>query len=389
MHPGRRPFKSDVRRILAHRSVLLFLLLASFSTANYAKPHVSVAVRTDSPEIVFSSGEQANRVRAAEEALTNCRSAQANLPETQPTGVCELRRMDDIELTRAADLLPKAPTPLFLWRFQHDEATVYLAGTVHVLKESLYPLPQPYLDAYAATQKLVFEVDLSRYPPTEMQRQTMAYATLAEQSLRQSLPAEIYQQLVSAGSIYGLPVGQMQAFKPMLAFQQLGVLGFKAMGYDPAFGVDHYFGQLGEREAENILQLETLEFQLGLLFNQPLDVQTALLEQALAELGDIERSTSALVRAYLNGDDASMLALIQDQAGEHPLTRAFHAQLLDQRNRGMAKTIEAYLQTNQSYLVLVGAAHTVGAYGIVALLESAGFTATRIASNETLPKPQQ
>ena len=73
----------------------------------------------------------------------------------------------------------------------------------------------------------------------------MAYATLAEQSLRQSLPAEIYQQLVSAGSIYGLPVGQMQAFKPMLAFQQLGVLGFKAMGYDPAFGVDHYFGQLG------------------------------------------------------------------------------------------------------------------------------------------------
>jgi uncharacterized protein YbaP (TraB family) len=114
-----------------------------------------------------------------------------------------------------------------------------------------------------------------------------------------------------------------------------------------------------------------------------------LLEQALAELGDIERSTSALVRAYLNGDDASMLALIQDQAGEHPLTRAFHAQLLDQRNRGMAKTIEAYLQTNQSYLVLVGAAHTVGAYGIVALLESAGFTATRIASNETLPKPQQ
>ena len=83
------------------------------------------------------------------------------------------------------------------------------------------------------------------------------------------------------------------------------------------------------------------------------------------------------------------MARIREQAGEHPLTRAFNAQLLDQRNRGMAKTIKAYLQTNQSYLVLVGAAHTVGAKGIVALLESAGFVATRIASNDTLPEMRQ
>ena len=194
MHRGRRPYVSDAPMILVRRSVLLYLLLASFSAATYASPHVSLAARTDNPNIIFSSGEQANRVRAAEEALTNCRSALANLPETQPTGVCELRRMDDIELTRAADLLPKAPTPLFLWRFQHDQATVYLAGTIHLLKESLYPLPQPYLDAYAATEKLVFEVDLNRHPPAEVQQQTLAYARLAEQSLRQRLPAETYQR---------------------------------------------------------------------------------------------------------------------------------------------------------------------------------------------------
>jgi hypothetical protein len=297
--------------------------------------------------------------------------------------------MDDIVVTPAQKLLPQAPAPLFLWRFQHHGATVYLAGTIHVLKESLYPLPQPYLDAYAATQKLVFEVDLSRYPPAEVQQQTMAYATLPEQSLRQSLPSETYNQLVSAGLIYGLPVGQMQAFKPMLAFQQLGLLGFIAMGYDPTFGIDHYFGQLGEREAENILQLETLDLQLKLLFDQPLDVQTAVLEQALANLGNIEQSTSALVSAYFNGDDARLLSLIEEQAGEHPLTRAFNAQLLDQRNRGMARTIQAYLASDQTYFVLVGAAHTVGPRGIVALLESAGFTGARIASNQTIPELQQ
>ncbi|MBL6709183.1 MAG: TraB/GumN family protein, partial [Pseudomonadales bacterium] len=323
--------------------VALSLLLAGLSALTYAQPHVSIAVHTGKPDLVFSSGEQINRVQAAQAALANCRNAMAYLPELESTGVCEVARMDAIVVTPATELLPRAPTPLFLWRFEHDEATVYLGGTIHVLKESLYPLPQPYLDAYAATQKLVFEVDLSRYPPAQVQQQTMAYATLPEQSLRQSLPSDTYSQLVSAGLIYGLPVGQMQAFKPMLAFQQLGLLGFIAMGYDPEFGIDHYFGQLGEREAEDILQLETLDLQLNLLFNQPLDVQIAVLEQALADLDDIEQSTSALVSAYFNGDDARLLSLIEEQAGEHPLTRAFNAQLLDQRNRAMAKTIQAYL----------------------------------------------
>ena len=365
------------------------LLLAGFASLTYAQPHVSLAVHTGKPDLVFSSGEQINRVQAAHTALANCRKTVAASPGLESTGVCELARMDDIVVTPAQKLLPQAPTPLFLWRFQHHEATVYLAGTIHVLKESLYPLPQPYLDAYAATQKLVFEVDLSRHPPAEVQQQTMAYATLPEQSLRQSLPSETYSQLVSAGLIYGLPVGQMQAFKPMLAFQQLGLLGFIAMGYDPTFGIDHYFGQLGEREAENILQLETLDLQLKLLFDQPLDVQTAVLEQALADLDNIEQSTSALVSAYFNGDDARLLSLVEEQAGEHPLTRAFNAQLLDQRNRGMARTIQAYLASDQSYFVLVGAAHTVGPRGIVALLESAGFTGARIASNQTIPELQQ
>lgn len=370
-------------------SSALSLLLAVLSALIYAQPHVSIAVHTGKPDLVFSSGEQINRVQAAQAALANCRNAMAYLPELASTGVCEVARMDGIVVTPATELLPRAPAPLFLWRFEHDEATVYLGGTIHVLKESLYPLPRPYLDAYAATQKLVFEVDLSRYPPAQVQQQTMTYATLPEQSLRQSLPSDTYSRLVSAGLIYGLPVGQMQAFKPMLAFQQLGLLGFIAMGYDPEFGIDHYFGQLGEREAEDILQLETLDLQLNLLFNQPLNVQIAVLEQALADLDDIEQSTSALVSAYFNGDDARLLSLIEEQAGEHPLTRAFNAQLLDQRNRAMAKTIQAYLESDQSYLVLVGAAHTVGPRGIVALLESAGFTATRIASNQTIPELQQ
>ena len=97
----------------------LCLLLAGFSALTYAQPHVSIAVHTGKPDLVFSSGEQINRVQAAQAALANCRNTLASSPESESTGVCELARMDDIVVTPATDILPNAPSPLILWRFQH------------------------------------------------------------------------------------------------------------------------------------------------------------------------------------------------------------------------------------------------------------------------------
>ena len=338
-------------------------------------------------------------------ALTQCRNALAEQSLTKQSltkqsltkqatpkisGICELVRMDDVVVAPARELLSSAQnTPLYLWRVASPTATVYLGGTVHILKESLYPLPQQYVDAYDATEKLVFEVDLSRYPPAQVQQLTLSNAKLSNQTLRQSLPASTYQQLVDAGQLYGLPIGQMQGFKPMLAFQQLSVMGFMALGYDPEFGMDHYFGQLGRRQPEHILQLESLEMQLNLLFNQPLDVQTAVLQQALDELDNLEPATSDLIRAFFTGDDGLLMQLIEDQAGDHPLTKAFNEQLLDQRNRNMTREIVRYLNTANSYLVLVGAAHLAGPKGIVTLLERAGFQPERIYAQQSLQSTRQ
>ena len=389
------PLRKSLRKLSGCYALLMSLLgallLALFSTGAYAQSHISVAQHTTNPETSYSSGAQPNRVLAARIALQQCQ--QANPPVAASPGTtdaCELVVMDGEQITTAAQLRPQheAATPLYLWRFRsdsrNDSATVYVGGTVHILKQTLYPLPEQYQQAYDASQNLVFEVDLSRYAPAQVQNKTMQYAQLSEGSLRQSLPTETYQALVDAGLLYGMPVGQMQNFKPMLAFQQLGVLGMFALGYDPAFGVDHYFGQLGERDAEHILQLETLEQQLSLLFNQPLDVQVAVLEQALEELDSLETTTSALVRAYFHGDDATLFALMDEQAGDHPLTKAFNAQLIDQRNRNMAKKIKGYLDTNESYFVLVGAAHLVGPTSIIALLQRAGFKGTRLYSNQPI-----
>ena len=127
--------------------------------------------------------------------------------------------MDDQPVAAAATIRASTDNaPLYLWRFDSASATVFIAGTVHVLKEALHPLPRQFEQAYYQTEKLVLEVDLSRYPPAEVNAKTLAYARLGDQSLRQVMPAALYDQLVQAGMTYGLPVGQLQAYQPMLAF---------------------------------------------------------------------------------------------------------------------------------------------------------------------------
>jgi uncharacterized protein YbaP (TraB family) len=350
--------------------------------------YTATAVKTNQSQSQFSSGEQSNRAVAAQVALNSCR--QALLIANPDNSVCELVFMDQQPITSARQIRANtANAPLYLWRFDSASATVFVAGTVHVLKEALHPLPRQFEEAYHQTEKLVLEVDLSRYPTADVQAKTLAYALLDDQSLRQVMPEDLYSQLIEAGMTYGLPVGQLQAYQPMLAFQQLTLLGMTALGYEGNFGVEHVIGQLGQRGRGDLLQLESLDFQLKLLFDQPMDTQLAVLEQALDDLPELEGSINQLMTAYFRGDDGTLLETLAAQTGDHPLAKAFNDQLIDQRNRGMARTIAGYLETPHSYLVLVGAGHLVGPNSIIAELGRAGIQGRRIRANQSIDHPTQ
>ena len=370
----------------AVRLLLVACLVFFHPTALSA--YTATAVKTNQSQSQFSSGEQSNRAVAAQVALNSCR--QALLIANPDNSGCELAFMDQQPTSSARQIRANtANAPLYMWRFDSASATVFVAGTVHVLKEALHPLPRQFEEAYHQTEKLVLEVDLSRYPAADVQAKTLAYAQLGDQSLRQVMPGDLYSQLVEAGMTYGLPVGQLQAYQPMLAFQQLPLLGMTALGYEGDFGVEHVIGLLGQRGRGDILQLESLDFQLKLLFDQPMDTQLAVLEQALGDLPELESSISQLMTAYFRGDDNTLLETLAAQTGDHPLAKAFNDQLIDQRNRSMATTIAGYLETPHSYLVLVGAGHLVGPNSIIAELARAGIHGRRISANQSIDHPTQ
>ncbi|MCZ6709887.1 MAG: TraB/GumN family protein, partial [Gammaproteobacteria bacterium] len=131
-----------------------------------------------------------------------------------------------------------------------------------------------------------------------------------------------------------------------------------------------------------ILELESIESQLGLLFNQPMDTQIQLLTDTLDQEYLIEPLLAQMLVAWLSGNDDQFVELFALQGGDSPLAKAFNRQLLEERNVSMANKVRSYLSGQGTYFVLAGAAHFIGAEGIVALLADQEILGHRVMSNE-------
>ncbi|MEO0972219.1 MAG: TraB/GumN family protein, partial [Pseudomonadota bacterium] len=72
-----------------------------------------------------------------------------------------------------------APREALLWRVSDGENALLLLGSIHVLRDQDLPLPTPVLEAYAQTEVLVMELDLTADPAGELQRKYQDFGAAA------------------------------------------------------------------------------------------------------------------------------------------------------------------------------------------------------------------
>jgi uncharacterized protein YbaP (TraB family) len=321
---------------------------------------------------------QPNDLAASTQALTNCQLAWST--------PCEIAWLNQEAVTSGERIRAQAGRsahPLFLWRYRSATATVYLAGSIHLLKPSLYPLPTQLLESFAAADYLVLEVDAESANPALMQQLTTRYGILpGTTTLADVLPTPMYQRLSARLANYGTNIGQLARLKPALVMTELVRLRLAALGYLPEHGVEQYFRS--QITHQKILELESVELQMRLLFDQPLSTQVQLMADTLDQELSIEPLLADLIVAWLAGNDQGFLTLFQQQSGDSDQAKAFTRQLLDDRNIGMANKIQSYLADRGSYFVLAGAAHFVGQNGIVELLKRRNIRGARIRSDTNL-----
>lgn len=380
-------------RIRCKRTLAAFLAIILVSAATNAFPSETddyadlagkkaLAVAAGEPPVAGIAHSQANDLTASLLALTECKQKrkESNAP-------CELIRLNEIHVTTAHELfdeLPPAPRPLFLWRYSSATATVFLVGSVHMLKETLYPLPEPYESAFSQSDTLVMEVDVNALTLGEQMAKMMEYGRLPEgETLRTTLSPELYERLSDRLSSDGMDIAMFESMNPSMIWSQLELLPMMSFGYNPEHGLEEYFtARKGERR---VLELESIDQQLELLFGQPMAVQLQLLVELLDREEQTESLLAQLIGAWLAGDDEALLELFeQQQAGDSEIAEEFLRQLLDERNVGMTERIMEYLDGVGTYFVLIGAAHFIGGQGIINLLAQHGIEGVRIMSDAQL-----
>lgn len=261
------------------------------------------------------------------------------------------------------------------WEFKGRSNTVYLLGSVHMLKPSESSLPAEILHAYAQSRALVMELDLNDVNMDALLGTGLESAMLPEgQTLSEVLGPELYAMLVAHAKPLGLEPEIMARFQPWFAALMLEQTALSQSGFEAGAGVDEQFAQRAREDNKPIIALETVEEQLGFFAHLPPEQQRQFLRATLKELDTEGSEAAVMVGAWRRGDIAALERLLRKESSDNP---ELFRMLTTDRNHKWLPKIVGLLSENQDYLVIVGALHLVGSDGLIELLKGQGYRAVQ------------
>ena len=263
-----------------------------------------------------------------------------------------------------------------LWKIKGDHNTMYLLGSIHVLSKQAYPLKPALERAFADSNQLVFEIDLTRFTPESFRHEFKRTAIYPPgQSLSKKLSPGTIELLRSVLPAYGLTLNQVERFKPWFLAEWLSSRTLEKAGFSEQLGVDLYFYHKAKAAGKPVLGLETLRDQAQ-IFDRFNDEENELyLVSTISGLPAYAVMVSRLVDAWKDGNVRVLDQLLNQDKRSDPAT---HDVLFSKRNSKWVPEIERFAHQSGNYLIIVGAGHLVGDDGVVAQLKQAGYAVQQL-----------
>lgn len=262
-----------------------------------------------------------------------------------------------------------------LWVIRDADSTIYLFGTVHVLRPTTGWATDRIDTAFDSADQIWFEIsnpdDQAAMMPI-VQRLGLSPQT----PLSSLLNAEENADLQAAAASIGMPAAQMDIFRPWLAGLTLSVAPLVKAGYDPASGVELVLKARALAAGKPLHGFETLEEQVGLIAGLPDDAQLDFLRSTLETYDNATVELDRLVGAWSKGDVAAIERYgVQEMKDDN---KVVYDTLLTNRNVNWAGQIQTLLDGSGTVFIAVGAAHLAGDDSVQSILERRGVHATRV-----------
>jgi hypothetical protein len=264
-----------------------------------------------------------------------------------------------------------------LWAVEGRDNTVYLLGSVHLLRPGDGGLPAAAERAYAEAEGLVMEIDMDdpavADPGALLGAMQSAALLPAGTTLRGALGGD-YDRIRERAAGSGLDLALLDRFAPWFVATLLLQVELAARGFTPELGIEQRIAGRAAADGKPIHGLETPESQFAVLGGLPHAEQKRFLLMTLEALDELDTEVDALVQAWRAGDTDGLERMLSDEFDDFP---ELYRPLTEDRNRAWVERLEELLEDRDDYLVVVGALHLVGRHSVVDLLRLRGHTVTQ------------
>ncbi|MHB8474986.1 MAG: TraB/GumN family protein [Steroidobacteraceae bacterium] len=262
-----------------------------------------------------------------------------------------------------------------LWELHGKHNTVYLLGSIHVLRLSDYPLAPAVLEAYGNAKAVLMEVNMEEISSAQVQAEMLASAILPDgKTLLDVLGQQRYGRAAALAHEVGIELSMFDQFAPWFAAEAISQLQLAQLGFQPESGVEMYFMERARSDGKSVAGLETVHDQISIFQDMPLDTQAEYLASSLEQAHDLPHEVASMVRAWQQGDTQWFANQL---LSEFKQDSRLYQSVLGARNRKWLPKIEALLNDDKNYLVIVGTGHLVGAGSVIELLKKDGIGATQ------------
>ncbi|MEM1409628.1 MAG: TraB/GumN family protein [Pseudomonadota bacterium] len=251
-----------------------------------------------------------------------------------------------------------------------DDSRVVLFPTIHILPPELEWQDQSIKDALFRADEVWFELLPSEATnERRMQQLAVKYGVDPQGSLKDKLDDKTYKEFSLAARRLGMLPEQLDTLRPWLAAITLITADLIADGFDPGAGAEMVLAQ--QVPVSKHRAFETADEQLALFAALSPELELALLQQTLEEIGRSGSELRQLATAWSEGDLSSLEELTIRSLKD--VSEELYQSLLVRRNEAWAEQLAEEMKGSGDVFIAVGGGHLVGDDSLPKLMKSRGY----------------
>jgi uncharacterized protein YbaP (TraB family) len=260
----------------------------------------------------------------------------------------------------------------FLWKVQSKTSTVYMLGSIHLLKKEIYPLNRKIENAFEKSDVLVVEANINDVGQIDIQKLMESAFYPDNETLEKHVSRETYEVIKKESGELGMPLEFINKQKPWFLALTFTSFELLKLGFDPNYGIDIYFLSKASRN-KKIKELESIDYQINLFSKFSDNDQELFLLYTLKDLNILGQEVDKMIHTWTSVDTKDMESIITKGLTENRRMSSIYEKLIYERNRNMVSRIEEFLRSKETYFVIVGAGHLIGNKGIIEILRRKGY----------------